>query len=378
MAPKLPTEATGPAATRAHYVNALDRVDAIPDDERGRLREVARRYAFRANDYYLGLIDWHDRDDPIRRLVVPIAEELVDADGVLDVANELATTTAHGLHHKYPDTVAVICTDVCGAYCRYCNRKRLFMPENDEPAHDLAPALAYVVAHPEINNVLLTGGDPLALSTDRLVAMLRAFHAIPHVRIIRLGSKMPAFDPARILRDTVLLATLRELSTPARRIHLIAHFDHPRELTPIAEAALAAVVEHGVVCANQTALIRGVNDDAAVLGELFNRLSYVGCPPYYVFHCVPTVGNAPYTLPLVRGLAVVRGALASGSGLARRARYVMSHERGKIEIVAADATHLYLRYLEAVDPHDVGRLVICRRDDTAQWLDDLEVVGAPL
>ena len=151
-------------------------------------------------------------------------------------------TVTRGVQHKYTDTVLLLCSEVCGAYCRYCFRKRLFMDENDEVTTDVSEGLRYIADHPEVTNVLLTGGDPLLMSTRRLVEIFEALRAIPHVRIIRLGSKMPAFDPYRVLDDPKLQAAFRTYSTPQQRIYLMAHFDHPRELTDLAISGVDACI----------------------------------------------------------------------------------------------------------------------------------------
>ena len=276
-----------------------------------------------------------------------------------------------GAQHKYQDTALLLCNEVCSAYCRYCFRKRLFSSENHEASTDVSAGLAYIRQHPEITNVLLTGGDPLLMSTRRIDEILSALRAIDHVRIVRIGSKMPAFDPERITRDKELQAVLARHSTPGRRVYLMAHFDHPRELTEKACAAIESTLASGVICVNQCPLVRGVNDDPDVLAELYSELSYLGCPPYYLFQGRPTSGNAPYEVPIVRGWHIFQEAIRRGSGLARRARYVMSHASGKIEILAVTPTRIHLRYHQAKDPADLGRLVTCRRSDTAGWYDEL-------
>jgi len=355
---------------RVNYVRRLDQVEQIPLEQRERLAPVANEYVFRANDYYLGLIDWNDPEDPIRQLIIPQEEELTDW-GKLDASNEAANTVTRGVQHKYIDTVLLLCNEVCGAYCRYCFRKRLFMDDNDEVTNDVSAGIRYIADHPEVSNVLLTGGDPLLMSTRRLVEIFAALHEIPHVQIIRLGSKMPAFDPWRVLNDTDLQAAFRKYSTPEKRIYLMAHFDHPRELTDPAIEGIDTCIRNGVICVNQCPLIKGVNDDPYVLAEMYSTLSYIGCPPYYLFQGRPTAGNEPYEVPIVRGWEIFRSALRHGSGLARRARFCMSHETGKIEILAIDDEQIYLRYHQAKCDEDVGRFFICRRDDNASWLDQL-------
>jgi len=359
---------------RVRYVRSLDLLNNIPEDVRARLKKVAERYVFRANDYYLRLIDWNDPNDPIRQLIIPREEELSDW-GRLDASNESAVTVTRGVQHKYPHTVLLLCNEVCGAYCRYCFRKRLFMDENDEVTNDVSEGIRYIAANPNITNVLLTGGDPLLMSTRRLVEILDALRAIPHVRIIRIGSKMPAFDPWRVLNDEPLQAAFRQYSTPRKRIYLMAHFDHPRELTAPAVEGIDCLIRCGVICVNQCPLIKGINDDPDVLAEMYRELSFIGCPPYYLFQCRPTAGNEPYAVPIVRGWEIFREALRKRSGLARRARFVMSHATGKIEIAGVDQERIYLRYHRAKDGSLRGRFMACHRNDKAQWFDDLEPIG---
>lgn len=360
---------------KVKYVRTLEQVPQLCDEDRERLKPVSEEYVFRANDYYLGLIDWDDPDDPIRQLIIPREEELSDW-GKLDASNEEAVTVTRGVQHKYFDTVLLLCNEVCGAYCRYCFRKRLFMDENDEVTNDISEGLEYIAEHPEVSNVLLTGGDPLLMSTRRLTEIFEKLSKIPHVKIIRLGSKMPAFDPYRILNDDALHEAFQKYSSPERRIYLMAHFDHPRELTDVAVAALDRCINNRVICVNQCPLIRGINDDPDVLAEMYQKLSIIGCTPYYLFQGRPTAGNEPYEVPIVEGWHIFQEALSRGSGLARRARYAMSHETGKVEILAIDEQYVYLRYHQAKNPKNLGKFFIRQRNDEAYWLDQLEPVEA--
>ncbi|MHC5111578.1 MAG: KamA family radical SAM protein [Planctomycetota bacterium] len=372
----LSSDSTDTAAQRrVKYIRSIDAIEAIPEKDREMLRKVSERYVFRINDYYLGLINWDDPADPIRQLIIPRQEELNDW-GKLDASNEASVTVAKGVQHKYRDTVLLLCNEVCGAYCRYCFRKRLFMDENDEVTNDVSEGLDYIARHPNVRNVLLTGGDPLLMSTRRIVEILQALRDIPHVEIIRIGSKMPAFDPWRLTRDEELQAAFRRFSTPKKRIYLMAHFDHPRELTDAAIAGIDCFIRNGVICVNQCPLIRGVNDDPDVLSKMFRMLSYAGCTPYYLFQGRPTEGNEPYEVPIVEGWEIFSEALRRGSGLARRARYCMSHETGKIEILAVDSEHIYLRYHRAKATAMRGLFMVFKRDDDACWLDQLEPADA--
>ncbi len=362
------------APRKVKYLTKLSKIPQIPEAERERLADVEKKFVFRVTDYYLELIDWNDPADPIKQLIIPRAEEL-NAWGALDASDEASVTVAKGVQHKYADTCLLLCNEVCGAYCRYCFRKRLFMNDNDEVSLDVTQGLEYISAHPEISNVLLTGGDPLLMAPKKLLGIIEKLREIPHVRIIRLGSKMPAFNPYVILDRPELVEGLARLSRPDARIHLMAHFDHPRELTPPAREAMNRLILAGVICVNQCPMIKGVNDDVDTLAELFRELSFMGVTPYYTFQGRPTEGNEAYEVPITRGFSIFNEARTRVSGLAARARMCMSHDTGKIEILGMDAERIYTRYHRAMNATDAGRFMIFHRDDEAYWLDQLEPIG---
>jgi KamA family protein len=220
------------------YITKLDEIPQLSSEEKGKLREVEESFRFRTNEYYQSLIDWNDPNDPIRRIAMPQAGEIDPAsDWSLDASGEDSYTIVPGLQHKYENTALLLINDVCGAYCRFGFRKRLFMRENGEVTRDISAGIEYIKAHSEITNVLLTGGDPLILSTEILEKIIGEIRKIDHVKIIRIGSKTPAFNPFRILGDPSLLEMLSRHSTPQKRIYLMAHFNHPRELTDVAVEA---------------------------------------------------------------------------------------------------------------------------------------------
>lgn len=351
------------------YITRLSQLDSISETEKEALAPVAERFAFRSNTYYHSLMDPNDPNDPIRRLVVPHVSELEEW-GALDASAEHSFTPVPGIEHKYPDTALLLVNDVCGAYCRFCFRKRLFMNDNDEVVKDVSGGLSYIRQHPEINNVLLTGGDPLILATHKLERILRALREIDHVQILRIGSKMPAFNPFRILDDASLTAMLSRYSTSHRRVYVMAHFNHPVELTEEAIEGLHMLRQAGVVTVNQTPLIRGVNDEAEVLHALFDRLSFIGVPPYYVFQCRPTAGNKEFALPLERSFEIFDQARTRSSGLAKRARFCMSHRLGKVEILAAFKGEVIMKFHRAARAEDEGRVFSVVSDPKAYWLDD--------
>ncbi len=355
---------------KPRYVTSVDKIPQLSPDEREIGRQVSEKFVFRTNDYYQSLIDWDDPHDPIRKIVMPDSTELNEW-GRLDASHEELYTKVPGLEHKYSDTALLLCNDVCGAYCRFCFRKRLFMDDNDEVVRDVSAGLEYIRAHPEISNVLLTGGDPLIMSTSKLEPIIAGLREIPHVRIIRLGSKMPAFNPFRITGDRSLWAMFEKYSNPtAGRIYVMCHFNHPVELTDVAREGLECLQRHGVVTVNQSPMIAGVNDSPDVLRELFDELSYLGVPPYYIFQCRPTEGNESYSVPLERAYRIFAEAQARGSGLAKRARFSMSHMTGKIEVIGLTDDRILLKYHRAADPRRQGEIMIFQRRREAHWFDD--------
>lgn len=358
---------------KPRYLTRVEQLKNLGEGENAGLKKVTDKFAFRANDYYLSLIDWDDPSDPIRRIIVPSPEEL-DEWGRLDPSDEKTYTVIPGLEHKYNSTALFLVSNVCEGICRYCFRKRVFIHPRSACLKDISAAVNYVKEHEEITNVLLTGGDPLVLTTSRLRDIIRRLRAIEHVEIIRLGTKIPAFNPYRILGDPTLPEMIETYSTKRKRIYVMTHFVHPRELTEPAVEGVNLLQKAGAMIANQTPLIRGVNDDAHVLAELLRKLSFVGAVPYYIFQCRPAVGNRAYTVPVEEGYKIVEQAKSLVSGLAKRARFVMSHATGKIEVAGMTKGRVYFKYHRAADDADSGRFFVVRRNPNAYWLDDYDEV----
>jgi len=351
------------------YITDIGKITSIPEDERKRLKQITDKFVFRVNDYYLGLIDWNDPNDPIRKLVIPNEGELLEY-GRWDASDEDTNYVVPGCQHKYRTTALLIVSEVCGAYCRYCFRKRLFRNDVKEALSDVTPGLEYIAKHPEINNVLLTGGDSLILATPKLRSIIERLRQMDHVKIIRLGSKLPVFNPMRIYEDQELLDMIRQFSTPEKRIYVMAHVNHPREITPQAYKAFQALHNAGAIVVNQTPVLKGINDDPAVLGELLDKLSWAGVTPYYFFVNRPVAGNKDFVLPLKKVYEIVEEAKARTSGLGKRVRLSMSHTSGKIEILAIENGKAYLKYHQSRDG-EYGKFMVLDCPDDAAWFDDL-------
>ena len=353
------------------YLTRSEQIPELSAKERSELEAVNEKFVFRTNDYYQSLIDWDDPNDPIRRIVMPDIQEL-DEWGQLDASNEEKYTKVRGLEHKYTSTALLLVNEVCAAYCRFCFRKRLFMNENDEVTKDISEGLAYIRKHKEISNVLLTGGDPLIMSTSKLEPIIHKLRQLNHVNIIRIGTKIPAFNPFRIINDPSLLEMITKYSTHDKKIYIMAHFNHPKELTPKAIEGLNLLMKAGAIIVNQTPMIRGVNDDHKVLAELFNQLSFIGVPPYYVFLCRPTMGNETYSVPVEKGYQIFEHARTLCSGLGKRARLVMSHETGKIEVVGMTETQVFFKYIRAAVDENGAKFMAFNKNPEALWLDEYQ------
>ena len=360
-------------ATKTKYVTKIEQLEYLSEQQRSELKKVSDKFAFRSNDYYLSLIDWNDPDDPIRRIIIPHTREL-DEWGRLDPSDEESYTIMPGLEHKYNSTALMLVSNVCEGICRYCFRKRVFIQPQEKNLVDVSAALRYIDGHPEITNVLLTGGDPLLLKTDELENIISQLREIDHVQTIRIGTKIPVFNPYRIIENSDLLEMIRKYSTAWKKIYIMTHFVSPRELTDLSVTAIHLLQKAGALICNQTPLIRGVNDEPAVMAELLAKLSFVGAVPYYIFQCRPAMGNKAYTVPIEQGYEIVESARSQISGLAKRARYVMSHATGKIEIVGKTKDFAYFKYLRAAKDEDSGRFMAFRSNPEACWIDDYDEI----
>lgn len=352
------------------YINDIQKIPGLKPEELERLNPVMDSFEFSACNYYLSLINWDDPQDPIRRIIIPCEEEL-EPWGRMDASDEQSYSVMPGLQHKYRSTAVFLASDACGGFCRYCFRKRLFIqPEQKEVLTDWEAACEYVRSHPEINNVLITGGDGLMLSTSKLEKIIAKLRSIEHVQIIRVGTRLLSYNPYRILNDPGLWEMVSKYSLPEKRIYFMLHYAHPREMTQASLEACDKLIKSGGILCNQTPMIRGVNDDPHVMADLLNRLSYVGVAPYYIFICRPTVGNKPYAVPVEEAFNTFQTAKSMCSGLAKRAKMAMSHAYGKIQVLAMTEDKIIFRYHRAADPDQSGKIHICKRNPRAYWFDD--------
>jgi len=359
-------------------VRYITNIEDIPQlkGEIESLKKVTEIYPFRANDYYLSLINWDDPEDPIRKIVIPSPEELEEW-GSWDPSSEKDYQKIQGMEHKYPDTVLLLTSLVCGGICRYCFRKRLFQRTGYQEIlsqERLKEIIEYLKAHKEVKNVLLSGGDPLALSTPKLREIISQIADIPHIRTIRIGTKMVAYNPYRVIEDSELTEMIKTYSLPERRIYVITQFNHPRELTPQALEAIDLLIKSGAVLSNQSPILRGINDSPETLRELMLKLEAAGVPPYYFFINRPVKGTKHFSVPVEEAYLKLEKAKEGLSGLSRRARLIMSHRTGKIEIVGLTDEYIIMKYHRAASPEDHGKIMLFKRNPEGKWLEDFQLI----
>lgn len=281
-------------------------------ERRGALRAERTGFPLAITPYYLALADRLDPTCPIRQQVVPVAaESQVSRGDLVDPLGEQAHEVAPDLVSRYPDRALVLTTDRCAVYCRFCTRSRMVGGGSGTRslAH-LAPAFAWLRAHPEVRDVIVSGGDPLTLATPRLVTLLGKLREIPSIETLRLATRVPVVLPQRI--DAELLSALR----PMHPIWVMTHFNHPKELTPLACRALRRLADAGFPVMNQTVLLRGVNDDAALLAQLFRGLVRQRARPYYLLQADPVRGTGHLRTPIETGVRIMEALQGRLSGIA--------------------------------------------------------------
>jgi len=282
----------------------------LPAEEAAGIRALQQQFRFAISPYYFSLIDRDDPCDPIRRMIVPAAAE-AHGGGSHDPLAEKDDQVAPGLTHRYPDRVLFVVTAFCSSYCRFCIRKRNWQSSDAASTRaEIDQAIAYLRTHPEVRDVLVSGGDPLTLPFEQLDYILSQLRSIPHVEFIRIGSREPVMLPMRISDD--LLRLLDRHGSP----WINTHFNHPREITEEAAAACDRLARIGVPLNNQTVLLAGVNDDVAVMKQLVHGLLRIRVRPYYLFHCDPVVGAAHFRTGVWKGVEILEALRGHTTGLA--------------------------------------------------------------
>jgi lysine 2,3-aminomutase len=295
-------------------LQALDKALTLTDAERiGASRAQAAGLPISITPYYLALCHPTDSTCPIRRQCIPRAEEAIAIKGDLrDPLGEEAHEVAPHLIQRYPDRVLLIATDRCGVYCRFCTRSRLVGDGGGARSMTaLEPAFAWIEAHPEIHDVILSGGDPCLMSTERIARLLRRIREIEHVDYVRLATRAPVTLPQRITDE--LCKAIRESH---ERTWVMTHFNHPKELSEEARIACTRLADAGLPVMNQTVLLRGVNDESDTLEALFRGLVRSRVRPYYLLQMDPVGGTGHLRTPLHRGVELMASLQGRLSGIA--------------------------------------------------------------
>lgn len=323
--------------------STLSRYVRLTDGEREAIEKTAGVFRWTITPYYASLMDALDPACPIRQQVVPQKAEVEpDIVGVVDPLDEVGHSPVKNLVHNYPGKVAFCVTSECAVYCRYCLRKRMVgdadhMMRKDE----IREGIAYIKADPAIRDVLLTGGDPLIFSDGNLDWLLAEVRAIPHVEVIRIGSRLPVLNPMRIT-DSLCYVLRRHAP-----VWINTHFNHPRELTHEATQAASRLAEAGIPVGNQTVLLAGINDNAETLLALSEGLVRMRVRPYYLYQAQLIGGTAHLRTPIERGMEIMRAIRGHTSGFAVPA-YVLDTPDGKVPltrdyIMGRSGDHVVLR-----------------------------------
>ncbi len=298
---------------RIRDLPALEAALKLAPQERGAVERIGGRLPVGITPYYASLMDPEDPEEAIRRTMVPVGAELLRTPGEADdPLGEDADSPVPGLVHRYPDRVLFLVTNFCATYCRYCTRARMVghTGEYHFNTAQYEQALAYIASHPEVRDVLLSGGDPLTMGDARLDWLLTRLRAIPHVEFLRIGTKVPVVLPQRITPELVRML---------RRHHplwMSIHFMHPAELTPEVRQACERLADAGIPTGSQTVLVRGVNDDVETMKQLVHGLLRIRVRPYYVYQCDPISGSGHLRTPIERGLEIMAGLRGYTTGYA--------------------------------------------------------------
>ena len=300
------------ARNRLRTLAQLEQVLVLSADERMALAEGGAMLPVGVTPYYMSLVSRDDQSQPLRRTVIPSTAELRRGPGEADdPLGEEDDSPVPALVHRYPDRALLLVTDFCSSYCRYCTRSRVVGHGGIAPSEArLEQAFAYIRRTPSIRDVLISGGDPLALSDQRLDWILGQLRQIPHVEFLRLGTKMPAVLPQRI---TVELCRMLRKHHP---LWMSLHFLHPDECTPESFLACTRLADAGVPLGSQTVLLAGVNDDVETMKNLVHRLLKMRVRPYYLYQCDPISGSAHFRTPISKGLEIIEGLRGHTTGYA--------------------------------------------------------------
>lgn len=284
----------------------------LTEEEKADIHQCLTKFRMAITPYYASLIRSEDKNDPVRRQCVPAIEETEFCENDLaDPLNELGDSPVPHIVHRYPDRVLFIVTYKCSMYCRHCTRRRVVGEEDQLICDkDLKVALDYIREHTEIRDVLISGGDPLVMSTERLERIISGIREIPHVDIVRLGTRVPVVLPMRITEE--LLTMLKKYQP----IWINTHFNHPNEITQDSERACQMIVDAGIPLGNQSVLLKGINDNTETMKELLLKLVHMRVRPYYLYQCDLSQGISHFRTKVETGIEIMHNLQGNISGYA--------------------------------------------------------------
>ena len=286
-------------------------IQLTPEEEDG-VRESLKTIRMAITPYYLSLINPDDPNDPVRKQSIPTANELyVSPSDLTDPLHEDEDSPVPGLTHRYPDRVLFLITDMCAMYCRHCTRRRFAgQKDTSTPTERIDKCIDYIARTPQVRDVLLSGGDALLMSDDKIEYILKRLREIPHVEIIRFGTRTPVVMPQRITDDFV------NMVKKYHPIWLNTHFNHPNEITPEAAEACAKLANAGVPLGNQSVLLRGINDCTHIMKKLVQELVKIRVRPYYIYVCDQSMGISHFRTPVSKGIEIIENLRGHVSGYA--------------------------------------------------------------
>lgn len=297
---------------RIETLDDLKKYVTLTREEEEGVRESLKTIRMAITPYYLSLIDPDNPDDPVRKQSIPTADELlINPEDQLDPLSEDEDSPVPGLTHRYPDRVLFLITDMCSMYCRHCTRRRFAgQKDSSSPMERIDKAIEYIANTPQVRDVLLSGGDALLVSDQRLEYIFQKLRAIPHVEIIRIGSRTPVVLPQRITPELV------QMMAKYHPVWLNTHFNHPNEITEESKQACERLANAGVPLGNQTVLLRGINDCPNLMKKLVHELVKIRVRPYYIYVCDLSRGIGHFRTPVSKGVEIIEALRGHTSGYA--------------------------------------------------------------
>lgn len=297
---------------RVKTLDDLEKIIPLSKKEKDGIKSSFSNFKMAITPHYLSLINTDNPEDPIRMQSIPSDKELhkspIDLEDPLGEDHDMA---APNLVHRYPDRVLFLITDQCSMYCRFCTRKRIVSEGKHQVNKEiLSQVVEYITNHKEVRDVIISGGDPLFMSDEKIEEVLKAIREIPHVEIIRLGSRMPVVCPQRITKEFV------EMAKKYHPIYFNTHFNHPYEISKESERALNLLADNGFVLGNQSVLLRKINSDVNIMKALMHKLLKNRVRPYYIYQCDLTSGIEHFRAPVSKGIEIMEGLRGHTSGLA--------------------------------------------------------------